>query len=211
KTVVKGINLTVGQNAELPVTMKVASAATDVTMNADTELVETQQTSASTTITQMRIDNLPTNGRNYINNVLTNSQAARDTAPSIGAAPTSGINFGGQRARANLVNLDGMDQVDNSVNGIRSTISQEAVQEFQIINNSYAAEYGRASGGVVNIISRSGSNDWHGSVYGYLRNRYIQATNPFSNTNQPAYTRMQPGFTLGGPIVKNRTFFFLGY
>src|SRR5207248_9447774 len=84
KTVYKGLNLTVGQTAELPVTMKVASASTEVTVNAGTELVETQQTSASTTVTQLRIDNLPTNGRNDINNVLTNSQAARDTAPSIG-------------------------------------------------------------------------------------------------------------------------------
>ena len=142
KTIFKGINLTVGQNAELPVTMKVASAATDVTVTGDTELVETQQTAASTTITQMRIDNLPTNGRNYINNVLTNSQTARDTAPSIGAAPTSGLNIGGQRARSNLVNVDGADAEDNSTNGIRSTVSQEAVQEFQLITNGYAAEYG---------------------------------------------------------------------
>src|SRR5678815_6097508 len=80
------------------------------------------------------------------------------------AAPTSGLNMSGQRARANLVNVDGADAVDNSTNGIRSTISQEGVQEFQIITNGYAAEYGRASGGVVNIITRSGSNDLHGSL-----------------------------------------------
>ena len=99
---------------------------------------------------------MPINGRNYINFALTDSRLARDTAPSIGAAPTSGLNMSGQRARANLVNVDGADAVDNSTNGIRSTISQEGVQEFQIITNGYAAEYGRASGGVVNIITRSG-------------------------------------------------------
>ena len=76
--------------------------------------------------------------------------------PNTGAAPTSGLNFSGQRARSNLVNVDGADATDNSVNGVRSTVSQEAVQEFQIITNGYAAEYGRASGGVVNIITRSG-------------------------------------------------------
>ena len=86
----------------------------------------------------------------------------------------------GQRARSNLVNVDGADATDNSTNGVRSTVSQEAVQEFQIITNSYAAEYGRAAGGVVNIITRSGSNDFHGDVYGYLRNRNFQAVNPFS-------------------------------
>src|SRR5437899_9071814 len=122
----------------------------------------------------MRIDNLPINGRNYINFTLTNSQVARDTAPSIGAAPTSGLNVGGQRARANLVNVDGADAVDDSVNGVRSTVSQEAVQEFQLLTNGYAAEYGRASGGVVNIITRSGANDFHGSIFAYVRNPNFQ-------------------------------------
>ena len=110
-------------------------------------MVETQRTSVAATVDQTRIDNLPINGRNYINFTLTNSQVARDTAPSIGAAPTSGLNVGGQRARANLVNVDGEDATDNSTNGVRSTVSQEAVQEFQLITNGYAPEYGRASGG----------------------------------------------------------------
>ena len=114
----------------------------------------------------------------------------------------------GQRARSNLVNVDGADATDNSVNGVRSTVSQEAVQEFQIITNSYAAEYGRASGGVVNIITRSGSNDFHGDVYGYLRNRNFQAVNPFSTTSNPAYTRVQAGVAFGGPIKKDKTYYY---
>src|SRR5207245_7434148 len=136
-------------------------------------------------------DNLPINGRNYINFTLTNSQVARDTAPSIGAAPTSGLNFGGQRARANLVNVDGEDAIDNSTNGVRSTVSQEAVQEFQLITNGYAPEYGRASGGVVNIITRSGTDEIHGTAFGYLRNRKIQAVNPYATAKEPASTRAQ--------------------
>jgi len=76
--------------------------------------------------------------------------------------------------------VDGADATDNSTNGVRSTVSQEAVQEFRIITNGYAPGVGRASGGVVNIITRSGSNDFHGDVYGYLRNRNFQAVNPFS-------------------------------
>jgi hypothetical protein len=206
----KAVTLTVGETATLPITLSISTSET-VEVNAQTELIETQRTSATNTVGQQRIDNLPINGRNYINFVLIDSQTARDDAPSIGAAPTSGINFGGQRARSNLVNLDGMDQEDNSVNGIRSTIPQEAVQEFQIIDNSYAPEYGRASGGVINIVSRGGDNNYHGSVYSYLRNRYIQATNPFSNVNQPAYTRVLPGFTFSGPIKKDRAFFFLSW
>jgi hypothetical protein len=126
-------------------------------------------------------------------------------------APTSGLNFGGQRARSNLVNVDGADAVDASVNGIRSTVSQEAVQEFQIITNSYNAEYGRASGGVVNIITRSGTNALHGNLFGYLRHRSIQADNPFTTVPDPAYTRVQAGATLGGPIKKDKTFFFFSY
>ena len=117
----------------------------------------------------------------------------------------------GQRGRSNLVNVDGADATDNSVNGVRSTVSQEAVQEFQIITNNYAAEYGRASGGVVNIITRSGSNDFHGDVFGYLRNRNFQAVNPFSTTPDPAYTRVQAGLAFGGPIKKDKTYYYFAY
>ncbi|HEU5401410.1 MAG TPA: TonB-dependent receptor [Terriglobales bacterium] len=203
--------ITVGQVAELPVNLELATVKEEVTVSTEAELVETQQSSSSTTIEQTRIDNLPINGRNYINFALTNSQLARDTTPSIGAAPTSGINAGGQRARGNQVNVDGMDAVDNSTNGIRSTVSQEAVQEFQLQTEGYTAEYGRASGAVINIVTKTGTNEFHGSAYGYLRNRNIQATNPFSTVNKPAYTRTQAGFALGGPIKKDRTYYFFSF
>ena len=211
KTVAKSVVLTIGQRAELPVAMQLASVSEVVDVSTTTQLVETQTTQPTTTIDQERIENLPINGRNYINFALTDSKLARDNTPQIPIAPTSGLNFGGSRARANAVNVDGEDAVDNSVNGIRSTVSQEAVQEFQIITNSYNAEYGRASGGVVNIITKSGTNDTHGSAYGFLRNRHIQAVNPFSNVPDPAYTRVQAGATLGGALVKNKTFYFLSY
>ena len=211
KSVADNVSVTVGQRAELPITLSVAAVESVVNVNTEPELVETQKTASTTTITEQRIDNLPINGRNYINFTLTDSKVARDTTPNIPVAPTSGLNFGGARARANLVNVDGADAVDNSTNGIRATVSQEAVQEFQIITNNYAAEYGRASGGVVNIVTKSGTNDFHGSAFAYLRNRNIQAANHFSNVPSPAYTRVQTGFDFGGPIKKDKTFFFFSY
>ncbi|HEY2116794.1 MAG TPA: TonB-dependent receptor [Candidatus Angelobacter sp.] len=211
KYVARDVGLTVGQAAEYPVAMRLPTAETEVTVTGEPLLVETAKTSTSTTIGQERIENLPINGRNYVNFSLTNSQVQRDVAPSIGAAPTSGLNFGGQRARSNAVNVDGMDAVDNSVNGIRSTLSQEGVQEFQIITNGYEAEFGRASGGVVNIITKSGTNDFHGSAFGYLRNRDFQAQNPFTNTPDPAYTRVQAGLAFGGKLKRDKTFYFFSF
>ena len=206
-----GVIITVGGLVELPVSMEISGAKEVVEVTSQASLVETSRTSTTDTIGQRRIDNLPINGRNYINFTLTDSQVVRDNAPNTGAAPTSGLNMSGQRARSNLVNVDGADATDNSVNGVRSTVSQEAVQEFQIITNSFAPEYGRAAGGVVNIITRSGSNEFHGDVFGYLRNRNFQAVNPFSTVPNPAYTRVQAGVAFGGAIKKDKTFYYFSY
>jgi Carboxypeptidase regulatory-like domain len=211
ETEAKNVIITVGGLVELPVTLSLEMGKEVIEVNSQAELVETSRTSTTDTIGQRRIDNLPINGRNYIQFTLTDSQVVRDNAPNTGAAPTSGLNMSGQRARSNLVNVDGADATDNSVNGVRSTVSQEAVQEFQIITNSYAPEYGRAAGGVVNIITRSGSNDFHGDVYGYLRNRNFQAVNPFSTVSNPAYTRVQAGAAFGGAIKKDKTYYYFSY
>jgi len=205
------ISVTVGGLVELPVTLAVAGGKEVIEVSSQAALVETSRSSTTDTIGERRIDNLPINGRNYINFTLTDSQVVRDNAPNTGAAPTSGLNMSGQRARSNLVNVDGADATDNSVNGVRSTVSQEDVQEFQIITNNYAAEYGRAAGGVVNIITRSGTNEFHGDVFGYLRNRNFQAVNPFSTVPNPAYTRVQAGTAFGGPIKKDKSYYFFSY
>ncbi len=213
--------VTIGQSAEFHAHMKIQTGAETVTVTETTEMIETRRTGVAETVDSRRINNLPINGRSYINFTLTNSQAARDSAPSIGAAPTSGINFGGARARSNQVSVDGADATDNSVNGVRATVSQEAVQEFQVIMSNYMPEFGRATGGVINIVTKGGSNDVHGNVFGFLRHRSIQARNPFSVDVDPAtgavsavkqgYTRFQGGATLGGPIKKDRTFYFLSF
>jgi outer membrane receptor protein involved in Fe transport len=204
----QNVTLTVGEQADLSVALVIATGSERVVVDASADVIETERSSQSTTVDQLKITNLPTNGRNYINFTLTNSQIARDAAPSVGAIPTSGLNFGGVRARSNSINIDGADAGDYISGGTRATVSQDAVQEFQIITNGFAAEYGRASGGVVNIITKSGTNKTHASAFGFLRNRYIQATNPFSTVDQPAYTRVQAGFTVGGAIVPDKTFYF---
>ncbi len=213
--------VTIGQVADFHAHMKIQTGVEQITVNETTEIIETRRTGVAETISTHQIQNLPINGRNYINFTLTNSQAARDSAPSIGAAPTSGINFGGARARSNQVSVDGADATDNSVNGVRATVSQEAVQEFQVIMSNYMPEFGRATGGVINIVTKGGSNEVHGNVFGFLRHKSIQARNPFSVQVDPltgavsavkqAYTRFQGGATIGGPIKKDKTFYFLSF
>ena len=215
------IILTIGQAAEFDARLQLQSVAEVVKVEESTELIEMGRTAVAETVNQRQINNLPINGRNYINFTLLDSQAQRDSAPSIGAAPTSGINFMGQRARSNQVSVDGADAVDNSVNGIRTTVSQEAVQEFQLIISNYMPEFGRATGGVINIVTKGGSNELHGNVFGFLRHKSIQARNAFSVNVDPAtgalvpvkqpYTRVQAGATLGGPIKKDKTFYFFSY
>ena len=135
-------------------------------------------------------------------------------ASPIGPAPTSGLNFGGQRGRSNLIQVDGADNTDNSVNAARSTVSQEAVQEFQVVTNSFAPEFGRSAGGVVNVVTKGGTNDLHGNIFGFIRHKSIQARNPFAPIidndpdKKPGFTRAQYGVTIGGPFAKDRTYFF---
>jgi len=124
------------------------------------------------------------------------------------SAPSTGLNFGGQRGRSNLVQVDGADNTDNSVNASRSTVSQEAVQEFQVVSNSFAPEFGRSSGGVVNVVTKAGTNDLHGNVFGFLRHKSFQARNAFAPITDPPFTRAQYGGTIGGAFKKDRTFFF---
>ncbi|HJP93934.1 MAG TPA: TonB-dependent receptor [Pyrinomonadaceae bacterium] len=212
KAVLPKITVTVGQAAEVNVTLEPGQLSESVTISdATSEIIETSKTAVATTIDQQRINNLPINERNYINFSLTNSTVGRDNGRPIGPAPTTGLNFGGQRGRSNLVQVDGADNTDNSVNAARSTVSQEAVQEFQVVTNSFAPEFGRSAGGVVNVVTKSGGNEFHGNMFGFLRHRSFQARNAFAPVEDPPFTRTQYGFTLGGPLDKNRTFFFFAF
>ncbi len=212
RAVIPNVTVTVGQRATLDVPLELGEVSATVTVTgATTDIVETSRTAVATTIDQQRIENLPINERNYLSFALTTSTVGRDNTRPIGPAPTTGLNFGGQRGRSNLVQVDGADNTDNSVNAARSTVSQEAVQEFQVVTNSFAPEFGRSAGGVVNVVTKSGTNDFHGNVFGFLRDRRFQARNPFAPIRNPPFNRKQYGFTLGGPFDRDRTFFFFAF
>ncbi|MCS6873853.1 MAG: TonB-dependent receptor [Pyrinomonadaceae bacterium] len=213
KIIISPIKLTVGQRAELQIKLEVGEVGGEVVVSGDTvELVETTRTAVAATIEQTRIENLPINERSAIGFALTLSTVNRDNGRPIGPAPTSGLNIGGQRGRSTLVQVDGVDFTDNSVNTARSTVGQEAVQEYQISTNSYMPEFGRAIGGVVNVVTKRGTNEYKGNLFFFVRDKVIQARPPFAPTSdKPDFTRVQYGITLGGPIVKDKTFFFTAF
>lgn len=215
---IPSVTLTVGQRADLDIPLAVGSVDATVDISAaEVALVEPTNTTVASTIDQKRINDLPINERSATGFALTLSTVGRDNGRPIGPAPTSGLNVGGQRGRSTLVQVDGADFTDNSINAARSTVSQEAVQEYQVATNSYAAEFGRATGGIVNVVTKSGTNDFHGNVFGFLRHKSIQARNAFAPiidndpNKKPPFTRVQYGATLGGPIKRDRTFFFTSF
>jgi hypothetical protein len=218
KGVIASVTLTVGQRGDLDIPMAVGDVGAVVNISsAEVAMTETTSTTVSNTIDQRRIENLPINERSATGFALTLSTVGRDNGRPIGPAPTSGLNIGGQRGRSTQVSVDGADFTDNSINAARSTVSQEAVQEYQVATNSYAPEFGRATGGIVNVVTKGGTNNFHGNVFGFIRHKSIQARNAFAPlidndpTKKPPFTRAQYGFTIGGPIKENKTFFFYSF
>ncbi|HEY0005307.1 MAG TPA: TonB-dependent receptor [Pyrinomonadaceae bacterium] len=218
KAVVPSYKLTVGARADLDLTLELGQITEVVNISTeDQPVVETSRTTVANTIEQQRIENLPINQRDYLGLSTTISTVNRGNDRPIGPAPSSGLNIGGQRGRSTLVQVDGADNTDNSVNASRSTVSQEAVQEYQVATNSYAPEFGRATGGIINVVTKSGGNEFRGNVFGFLRHKTIQARNAFAPIidndpdKKPPFTRVQYGATLGGPIVRDKTFFFTAF
>ncbi|MGH9820734.1 MAG: carboxypeptidase regulatory-like domain-containing protein, partial [Pyrinomonadaceae bacterium] len=212
KVSISPVRLTVGENAELTIKMEIGAADVVVNVSGDSvELIESGKSSVSSTIGQERVENLPINERSATGFALTLSTVGRDNGRPIGPAPTSGLNIGGQRGRSTQVNVDGADFTDNSINAARTTVSMEAVQEYQVATNSYTAEFGRATGGVINVVTKRGTNDFRGNVFGFIRDKSIQARNAFSPVANPDFRRTQYGATLGGPIIKDKTHFFAAF
>jgi Carboxypeptidase regulatory-like domain/TonB dependent receptor len=219
KIKISPVTLTVGQSASLEIKLEVGVITDQVTVTGDdVQLIETTKTNVSSTIDQKTIQSLPINERSATGFALTISTVGRDNGRPIGPAPTSGLNIGGQRGRSTLVQVDGADFTDNSTNAARSTVSQEAVQEYQVTTNSYLPEFGRATGGIVNVVTKGGGQVFHGNVFGFIRHKTIQARNAFAPVidgdpnKKPPYTRAQYGFTLGGPLDRvGKTFFFYSF
>jgi Carboxypeptidase regulatory-like domain len=213
----KGITLTVGQILTLNFEISSGGPIDSASIETDQPLIETERTHQSSTITQRPINKLPINGRNFLDFARLTPGVVEEspTITSVQVVPltTSGLSFAGQNGRASSVQIDGVDNNDNISNGVRPTISQEAVSEFQINRSGYNAEFGRATGGVINIVSKSGTNQFHGNVYNYFRNERLDARNTFATAmrQDPPFKRNQPGFTFGGPIKRDRTFFFTAY
>jgi len=210
-----GITLTVGQVATVNPTLKVAGASAEITVTTETPLIEPTKTEISQVIETQQIDTLPISNRVFTDFALLTPGVA-SSRTSLGATFTefevTQISFGGMRSFSNEIAVDGADFV-NSASGIqRATPPQDAVQEFRVVNNSFGTEYGRALGGIVNIVTKSGTNNLHGSIYDYFQNNATDARSLLQPAPLPYTLRQnQFGAAVGGPLVKDKTFFFLNY
>lgn len=213
--VLDGVEVRVGDIVSLMVQMSVSTIQTEVIVTADLATVEVERTQQSNTIEQRAITGLPINRRNFLDfavlapGVVSTANLADDTSFRPIQTPNSGLSFGGSNGRGNGFFIDGVENYLNS-GGVRPAVSQEAAQEFQINRNSFSAEFGNSSGGVVNIITKSGTNTWKGNFFGFLRHRDIQARNYF-DPGKSAFTRVQAGATAGGAIKKDKLFLFTAY
>jgi hypothetical protein len=213
---VKGtVHVNVGTTATFDVRMRAAVSET-LTVSASAPVVDTTKSSVSAVVNETAIENLPTNGRNFIDFVLTTPGVVRDVR-------AGDISFAGQRGTLNSMVVDGANN-DNTFFGqtVGRTgsgrapyqFSEDAVKEFQVNSGTYSAEYGRAGGAVINVVTKSGTNDLSGSVFDYYRDRSLNANNyinVINNRVKSPYHYDQFGFTAGGPIVRDKHFFFANF
>jgi hypothetical protein len=212
----KQLTLTIGQALDLPLELEVSSVSAHVNITTDVPVIETVRTQLTETIRPADIDQLPLNGRNYLDLALlipgvspTNTGSNQRFAET-SAVPGQGISIAGQRNLYNSFVVDGVSANDDAADLTGSYYSEEVIDQFQIITSGGIAEFGRASSGVVNIITRSGTNDWHGNLYGFARNQRFDARNPLA-PKKDLLTQAQYGVTFGGPLRRDRTFFFSNF
>ncbi|MCC6860086.1 MAG: TonB-dependent receptor [Bryobacterales bacterium] len=208
--VAKGYNLTLGQTLLANLTLSVAATGETITISEEAPIVETSRTEASTLVNLRSVESLPLNGRRFLDLAF--------LTPGVAQEPERRqISFAGQRGVNNNINIDGADFNQPFFGGQRGgertndayVVSQEAIREFQVVRAGFAPEFGRSTGGVVNVITRSGTNQFHGGAFYFLRHKEFAPRDAFGDLVAP--TRQQFGGSLGGPIRKDKTFFFTVY
>jgi hypothetical protein len=208
--------LTLGQAADLTIRLSVAGIEESVDVAEGAGVLEVSRAQLSETILPHEVDGLPLNGRNYLDLALLVPGASRTNTGSVqrfaetSAVAGTGLSFAGQRNLNNGFIVDGLSANDDAANLAGASFSQEVVREFQVITSGGIAEFGRASAGVVNVVTKSGTNDFRGRVYGFMRNRRLDARNPLAPHKDP-FTQAQYGATFGGPVRADRTFFFSNF
>ncbi len=208
--------LSVGQTLHVPLNLSLANVTGTVNITSDVPLVETARTQVSETITPREIGSLPLNGRNYLDLALLVPAVSRTNTGSnqrfaeTSAVPGTGISIAGQRNLSNSFIIDGLSANDDAAGLAGTFYSQEVIREFQVVTSGGIAEFGRTSGGVVNIVTQSGDNTFRGKLYGFFRNQRLDARNPLASAKDPL-TQAQYGGSLGGPVIRNRTFFFTNF
>jgi Carboxypeptidase regulatory-like domain/TonB dependent receptor len=209
KTVAFALSLEVDQTQRLDFTLKLATTSETITVVGEIPLVQTTSSSPGAVIGNRQMTELPLNSRDFQQLTL----LAPGSVVPPGGDVTFTINVAGQRTNANDFLVDGVTNVDLRNNQIILPPNVETVQEFKIQENAFSAEYGRASGAVVNIVTRSGTNTLTGTVFEFLRNDKFDARNYFDNPNAsiPPFKRNVFGGVAGGPIVRGKTFFFFSY
>ncbi|HEX3684071.1 MAG TPA: carboxypeptidase regulatory-like domain-containing protein [Bryobacteraceae bacterium] len=203
--------LEINQTLRIDVHLRVGRISSAVTVESDASMVETENQTMMQTVTGQAIFELPLNGRDTLD-LLKTQPGVTPTNPDSGAAGNYSI--GGQRTDSVTYLLDGGLNNDLLSNNVVADPNPDAVAEFRVLESNYSAEYGRNAGGVVSVVTKSGTNQFHGTLYDYVRNNYFDA-NTFFNNEQglpvPVLKRNQFGGTVGGPIVKDKLFFFFSY
>ncbi len=210
-----GIVLTVGESATTNIGLQLAREGEKVVVTTEVPLIEPTKTEISQVVGSQQVQSLPTSNRVFTDFALL-TPGVTTSRTSLGTVFTefevTQISFGGMRSFSNEITVDGADFV-NSASGIqRATPPQESVQEFRVVNNSFGADYGRAMGGIVNIVTKSGTNNFHGTAYEYLQNSATDARDLLQPAPLPHELRQnQFGVAAGGPIQTDKTFFYVNY
>ena len=207
KWVREGIELSLNRNARVDIQMSVGGVAESVTVTGDVPLVEATSAEMGALIDRKRVTELPLNGRNTLTLVaLAPGAQPLQTGDAQGFVENKVNVNGGRQENSNFL-LDGGDNTSNLRNYGNDVPNPDAIQEFKLMTNNYDAEFGRSSGAIVNVITRSGTNQYHGTLFEFLRNRQLNARNFFEPDTSPL-VQNQYGGTFGGPVRKDKTFFF---